>query len=97
MPEIENFSTGTLRNEFISTNTSYYLDPFIERVDVIEKEDSIEFIYIETPLTSICPSIGDNRKVFKIIFSCVKGKWNKSDKIYGKIIPPGKEEYIFED
>ena len=33
--------------------------------------------------------------VFKIVFSCIDGKWNKSDRIYGKIIPPSEESYEF--
>lgn len=33
----------------------------------------------------------------KIIYSCIDGKWNKSEPIYGKIIPTQDEyfEFIF--
>lgn len=65
-----------------------------KRIDVIENEESIEFIYKEKlQHLSGVPSY----RVFKIVFSCVDGKWNKSDRIYGKIIPASEETYEFEE
>jgi hypothetical protein len=46
---------------------------------------------------TIYPSPPPEERVFKIVYSCVDGKWNKSEKIYGKIIPSQKEYYEFED
>lgn len=68
-----------------------------ERVDVIEKEDSIEFIYKETSslVNMTYPPQKPHERVYKIVFSCKDGKWNKSEKIYGEIIPPKKEKYKF--
>lgn len=67
------------------------------RIDVIENNDSIEFIYKQTSIigyTSFPPPPPETM-VFKIVFSCVNGKWNKSDRIYGKIIPASNETYEF--
>lgn len=69
----------------------------IERIQVIENLDSIEFIYKETSTVALAsnPPKIPTEKVFKIVFSCVDGKWHKSDRIYGQIIPPEEEQYIF--
>lgn len=63
------------------------------RIDVLEFSDRIEFIYKE--ISKICFSSSAEERIFKIIFSCVDGKWSKSDRIYGKIIPPQEETYEF--
>jgi hypothetical protein len=42
------------------------------------------------------PPYHDERAV-KIVYSCVDGKWNKSEPIYGKIIPAQDEYFEFED
>jgi hypothetical protein len=63
------------------------------RIDVIEKTDSIEIIYKETSLFG-----GEWKRVervFKIVFSCVDGKWNKSERIYGQIVPAQPETYVW--
>jgi hypothetical protein len=77
------------------TLTNFWTDPI--RVEVIENNDSIEFIYKETSLMqlAIYPPRPSEERVFKIVFSCVDGKWNKSERIYGKIIPAGSERYEF--
>lgn len=80
------------------TTMNTWLTP--QRVDVIEYADCIEFIYKETSmliLTSIYPPPPPEERVFKIVYSCVDGKWNKSERIYGKIKPSQKEYYEFED
>lgn len=68
-----------------------------ERVDVIENSDSIEFIYKETSMISYTsfPSPPPQVRIFKIVFSCVNGKWNKSERIYGEIVPAEDERYVF--
>lgn len=72
-----------------------YGTPELVRFD--EFEDRLEFIYIETSniIYTVYPSPPPERRVFKIIFSCVDGKWNKSEKIYGEIIPATEEYYDF--
>ena len=67
------------------------------RMQIIENSDSLEIIYKQTSLLylSVYPSIPPEQRVFKIVFSCVDGKWNKSDPIYGKIIAAQNEYYGF--
>lgn len=69
-----------------------------ERVDVLEIGETIEMVYIETSNIQLAvhPPRPPERKVFKIVYSCVDGKWNKSEKIYGNIMPALKETYIFD-
>ena len=67
------------------------------RIDVIEKNNYIEFIYKETSqiTLSVYPPRKPEERVFKIIFSCKDGIWNKSDRIYGEIVEEQAESYIF--
>jgi hypothetical protein len=103
-----NSSTGTVTsghsalgaNTFNSTGTStlntwYYP----ERIEVREVGESIEMIYKQTSSfsrTGGLPPYHDTR-LYKIVYSCVDGEWNKSEPIYGKIIPAQDESYQFED
>lgn len=74
---------------------------FPERVDVVEYNDRIEMIYKQTSIITFCNSWGyqnpPQERIYKVVYSCVDGKWNKSEPIYGKIIPPQEESYEFED
>jgi hypothetical protein len=93
---VTDFSTGTRTG--ISTNTANYNTwGSSERVDVVETEDSIEFIYKETSMITLTsyPPLPPEERVFKIVFSCVDGKWNKSDRIYGEIVKQSDEIYTF--
>lgn len=90
-------SNTTLNLNSVGSTTNINLWSTPERVDVIENSDSIEFIYKETSMisyTSFPPSPPQVR-VFKIVFSCVDGKWNKSERIYGEIVPAENERYVF--
>lgn len=95
-----NVSVTNTDASFVSSNgiTNYnsWFPP--ERIKIIENTDSIEFIYIETSCVThtIYPQMESDRRVFKIIFSCKDGKWHKSDRIYGEIIPASDEDYIFD-
>ncbi len=73
----------------------YWSDP--EIVDVTEADNSIEITYKQTQnsLTSYLEGLG--QRVFKIVFSCKDGKWHKSERIYGNIIPASDETYEFND
>ena len=91
------YASGTLNfNSNGTSNINLWSNP--ECINVIENNDSIEMIYKETSM--ICytsfPAPPPEVRVFKFIFSCVDGKWNKSDRIYGKIIPASDESYEFE-
>lgn len=70
-----------------------------ERLEVNEYADQIEMVYKETNnmVYTVWPSPPPEVRVFKIVYSVVDGKWNKSERIYGKIIPKSKESYEFED
>lgn len=98
---ISSEDTTTLLNKGIPigqfTTINTWSSP--QRVDVIEYAESIEFIYKETSIMTLAiyPSRQPEERVFKIVYSCVDGKWNKSERIYGNIIPSQKEYYTFED
>lgn len=86
---INNLKTTT--NAFNIANTGATTAEFMwsapTRLQVNERIDSIEMIYEETSLETftIHPS-PHQKRYFKIVFSCVDGKWNKSERIYGKKI-----------
>jgi hypothetical protein len=82
-----NYSTSTDPQ----TNSEWFAP---ERIKVIEYPDKLEIIYKQIRKIMYNNS-GPEVRVFKIVYSCVDGKWNKSDRIYGKILPPQEESYIF--
>ena len=100
-------ATNTLANTTTQTDTGIVSTSNIfntwnpaQRVGVNECAESVEMIYKETSMITnlgFYPSSLPEERVFKIVYSCVNGKWNKSDRIYGKIIPAQDEEYEFED
>lgn len=61
---------------------------------VNEVGESIEMIFAQTKASAF-PPYHEERAV-KIIYSCVDGKWNKSEPIYGIIVPAQEESYEFE-
>ncbi len=63
-------------------------------VQTILKSDSVELIYTQFTIISINWQ-GPSERCFKIICSCIDGKWNRSQPIYGQIIPATKKEYEF--
>jgi hypothetical protein len=69
-----------------TTSINQWSEPF--HLETNELEDSIEMIYEEVSnmVLSIYPSRPLEKRHFKIVFSCVDGKWNKSERIYGKKI-----------
>jgi hypothetical protein len=64
-----------------------------------EVGESIEFIYKQSPMFAYTtfPSTQPPDRVFKIVFSCKDGKWNKSEPIYGQIVPATDEYYEFDE
>lgn len=70
-----------------------------ERVEVNEVGESIEMIYKQTSVityTTFYPPLPPSTRVFKIVYNCIDGKWNKSEPIFGKIVPEQSEYYIFD-
>lgn len=67
--------------------------------EVKEVGETVEMVYTQTSTFSRLggmPPYHDER-VFKIVYSCVEGKWNKSEPVYGKIIAAEDEYYEFEE
>lgn len=82
----------------MGNNTNYSLLNMFSspvRIDVIENADMITFVYKEHKLLNYTASNHQDTRVFKIVFSAINGKWNKSERIYGEIIPATPEQYIF--
>ena len=73
--------SGTISPESYCTSCTVSLyDSFL--IDTIVKENSIELVYKEVSIWN-----GLDNRVYKIVYSCLDGKWHKSDRIYGEIIP----------
>lgn len=85
---------GMTTNHVMSTSVSPHSQQLISTREV---GDTIEMVYKETTdiIYLVFPSIPVPPKVYKIIYSCKDGKWNKSEKIYGEIIPSQGETYKF--
>ncbi len=67
-----------------------------QRISVEEVGDTIEMVFTETSNMSLSMyPPPPERRVFKIIYSCKEGKWDKSERIYGEIIPAQDEDYVF--
>ncbi len=81
-------TTNNFNISHTSATTAGYMWTNPTRLEVRELNDSIEMIYEETSLVTltIYPSPPPQKRYFKIVFSCVDGKWNKSERIYGKKI-----------
>lgn len=81
--------TGTL-------SVNHWNNPILIKTQ--EKGDTVELFYKQESLfTNLNYPVGPpKQRVFKIVYSCKEGKWHKSDRVYGKIIPAQKERYEFE-
>lgn len=68
-----------------------------ERVEINEYPDRIEIIYKQTNMITLTihPSPPPEERAFKIIYSCIDCKWNKSEPIYGKVVNASRETYEF--
>jgi len=69
-----------------------------EIIEILELMDSVEIIYKETSnvMYAIYPPPPPEQRVYKIVYSCVDGKWNKSEPIPGEIVRATEETYDFE-
>ena len=74
--------------------------PYLQQLEVKEVGETIEMIYKETLNTNYTSTIyltpNFQERIFKIVYSCVDGKWNKSERIYGEIVPAQEEYYDFD-
>lgn len=84
-----------LGNTSSTTSLNLWSNPI--RVEVNEYVDRIEMIYKQTSnlQLGVYPPRPPQERVFKIIFSCKDGVWNKSEPIYGNIISMKPEYYEF--
>jgi hypothetical protein len=75
-----------------TTGMNQWANP--QLVQTIELQESIELVYKQDSLMSnnwgSLPS-----RVYKIVFSCIDGKWNKSEPIIGQIMSAQDEHYEF--
>lgn len=72
--------------------------PVLIRTEDIGK--SIEMIYKQfkiLTLTNFGYQTQSEERVFKIVYSCKYGKWNKSEPIFGRIVPAHEEYYEFNE
>ena len=77
---------------FSTTGIDHWSYPELVMTNILE--DSIEMIYKQSSLLSQGWSAPPSR-VYKTVFSCVDGKWNKSDPIFGIINERIEEAYFF--
>jgi len=70
-----------------------------ERISVNVYQDKIEMIYKQISMVTLTvwPSRPPAERVFKVVYSCVEGKWNASEPIYGTIVAASGEYYNFEE
>jgi hypothetical protein len=73
---------------------NYFGSP--EIVSTREVGESLEVVYKTKSMLS-CYPFPTPYKIYKIVYSCIDGKWNKSEPIYAKIIPAQEEYFEFED
>ena len=69
------------------------------KVEINEYTDRIEIVYKQASMATLTSYLSPApiQRVYKVVFSCKEGKWNKSEPIIGKIIPSQGEYYVFED
>lgn len=86
--------TGRVTNHVMSSLTNTHS---IQLLSTKEVGETIEMVYkeISNAVYLTYPSIPVPPKVYKIVYSCKDGKWNKSEKIYGEIVPEQGETYRF--
>jgi hypothetical protein len=94
---ITGVSTGTITGPSTWTiGTITMWNPMIFK-EAHEVGETIEMIYTQTSQyyrTGGMPPYNDERAI-KIVYSCINGKWNKSEPIIGKIIPAQEEYFEF--
>ena len=93
--------SGTISNG-TSTSTSANINTWStpELLETRECQESIEMVYKQTSNISYgihsFMNSHDTERIYKIVYSCVEGKWHKSEPIFGKIVPAQDAYYDFE-
>lgn len=92
------YGDGIITSGSATTWTYNNIDQWTEPnlVEVDEGENYLALTYTEDRISNFYNATSDSvesRRVYKVIYSCRGGKWHKSEKIYGKIVPPTKETY----
>ena len=88
-------ASSTMTGTAITNLISNWSTP--ERLEANEVGETIEMIYKQTLGFNYWPAPFFEERVFKIVYSCIDGKWDKSEPIYGKIVPAQVEYFEFED
>lgn len=92
------YGDGIVTSGSATTWTYHNIDQWTEPnlVEVDEGENYLALTYTEDRISNFYNATSgsaESRRVYKVIYSCRGGKWHKSEKIYGKIVPPTKETY----
>lgn len=96
-------STSTSNTPNGTTHTNMILMDYNwdtpRRIKLEEHSDRIEIIYKQKSNVNytIHPSPLSAERIFKIVYSCIDGEWNKSERIYGNISPAVDESYDFDN
>lgn len=100
MEEINGIIIG---GNFVTNSTTRFNEDFMWSspylIKTEEVGETIELTYKQTSMIINYLGSRNNKpdeRVFKKIYSCKDGKWNKSERIYGKIVPTTEESYLFE-
>ena len=91
-------STGS--NLFGSSETTLIVEHWgtPNRISVEEVGESIEMVFEQTlSYIGYYATQPETRRVYKIIYSCVDGKWNKSEPVFGRIVPAQCEKFCFDE
>jgi len=79
-----------------TTQSDFWGSPSL--IEIRDDGRSLEMIYKQTSTVTLTVNrtLPPQERVFKIIYSCMDGKWHKSQPIFGKIIPATDEWYDFD-
>lgn len=84
-------------NTASSTSNTVIPQTQSELMDTIVYDDRVELIYKETEMFAFTanPVQYPEPKVYKVVYSCKKGKFHESERIYGHYLKPSGEGYSF--
>lgn len=90
----DGITTSGSTSTWASHNRNDWTEPNLVEVD--EGKNYLALTYTEDRVSNFYNGTSgsvESRRVYKVIYSCIGGKWHKSEKIYGKIVPSTKETY----
>ena len=100
-PEFSFRDSGTITLTGMTTSVgTVHIEEYEEPIQIktIVHKDNIEIWYTQDKVFINSNSIFPNspvQRLYKIIYSCIDGKWNESSPIFGQIIPPQDIQFIF--